>query len=141
MNFINAFYFMIATASTIGFGDIYPTGVIGRTAVVIILVVVIYVFTSTVTSIVILMKESNQYNRYYKFKDHLVLMGTMQVRDLLRFILTLLDRKGVEDFPKILIVGEKRIETTDLERLVKNELLEKKIYYLSNENPIDMMAF
>lgn len=43
----------------------------------------------------------------------------------------LLEREGVLKFPNILIVGEQRIENTDIEKLTKSEFLQDKIFYLS----------
>ena len=63
------------------------------------------------------------------------------MRDLIRFIVTLIDRKGLPNFPKILIVGEKKLPDTDLEKLINHDYLEKKIFYLSAEEGLDRTAF
>jgi len=55
--------------------------------------------------------------------------------------MTIFERHGIEKFPKIIIVGNKRIEDTDLINLIKHEVLDKKLYYLSVEKGIDVQAF
>lgn len=55
--------------------------------------------------------------------------------------MTLIDKLGIDKFPKIVIIGDKKIRETDLEKFTKSSTLEKKIYYLSVEDGIDNVAF
>ena len=57
-----------------------------------------------------MVKETNFHDKYYKFRDHLVILGDVQVRDIGKFILILLDKEGFINFPRIIIIREKRIE-------------------------------
>ena len=68
-------------------------------------------------------------------------MGDIKATELSRFILTLLEKEGFEKFPKMLIVGEKRLEDTDIEPIIKGDLIENKIFYLSAEEGLDVIAF
>lgn len=69
------------------------------------------------------------------------MIGSLSVKDLTRFIMTLIDKEVIDKFPKIVIIGDKKIQDTDLEKLTKSSSLEKKIYYLSVEDGIDATAF
>jgi hypothetical protein len=51
-----------------------------------------------------------------------VLIGTLEFNDLIRFILPYFDRKGIEECPKILIIGDKNLNETNLEKLIKNDV-------------------
>ena len=87
------------------------------------------------------MRETNIYDRQYNFKDHIIIFGSCEVRDLRRFMLMLIDREEAMHFPIILIVGEKKLEETDLITLLKHKYLQEKIHYLSVEDGIDFSAF
>lgn len=87
------------------------------------------------------MRETNFENRYYKLYDHIIVIGTLKMRDLSRFMMTLINKEGIANFPKILIIGDKRMRDTDLEMLIKNTIFHKKIYYLSVEDGIDSVAY
>ena len=132
---------MVITSVTIGYGDIYPRTPLARAIIVLVILSVFAVFGENISKIGSLIRDTNFNNRYYKFKNHLVLIGSLDNRDLYRFILTVLEKEGIENFPRIIIVGEKRIKDTQLEMITKNEILERSIFYLSVEEGIDYVAF
>ena len=68
-------------------------------------------------------------------------MGDVQARDLGRFLMSLVEKEGLKQFPKVLIIGTKKIEDTDFLSLTKNDLIENRIYYLSAEEGLDYIAF
>jgi len=140
LDYLDSFYFMITTASTIGYGDIYPKSFWAKIWVVLLILLVIIVFADNISKLADLLKRYNKYDRHYRLKNHIVLIGSLKIRDLIRFILGLIERHGFHDIPRVLVVGHLRIEDTEIEILMRNELLDKKLYYLSVEKGIDQMA-
>lgn len=53
----------------------------------------------------------------------------------------LVDREGLSNFPNILIVGEMKIEDTNLLPLLKHKILSDKIHYLSVEDILIQSTF
>lgn len=83
------------------------------------------------------MKQANFYDKYYYLKDHIVIFGTCKARELSKFILQLMDVVGLDNLPDILIVGQKQLKDTDLEKLLKNDFIDSKLKYLSAVNGVD----
>lgn len=50
---------------------------------------------------------------------------------MFRFLVNLIDKYGIDNFPKVLIVGNKLLRDTDFETLMKHEVFDGKIYFLS----------
>jgi hypothetical protein len=76
MTFVDAFYFMIITASTIGYGDIYPITIKAKFSIVILIMIMIFFFTDEISKLVDIFKNTNFYDCYYDFKDHIIIYGT-----------------------------------------------------------------
>ncbi len=55
--------------------------------------------------------------------------------------MTLIQQKTFTGIPDILIVGEKKLQDIDLDKLLKNPLAEIKIKYLSAVNGIDIRTY
>ena len=68
---------MIVTASTIGYGDIYQISFLARSVVLVIILGVFAIFGDNISKLGAIIKETNFYNRYYKFKNHLIVFGTL----------------------------------------------------------------
>jgi potassium channel subfamily T protein 1 len=107
--YLDAFYFMIVTAATIGFGDVSPALFVSRMVMVFIVLSVFAIFGENISKIGRVMRETNFENKFYSFRDHIVVMGTLEVRDLERFFLSLLDKEGIDKFPRVIIIGDKKI--------------------------------
>ena len=45
LSFLDSFYFVIVTAASIGYGDIYPITWISRLAVILVVIMILYVFS------------------------------------------------------------------------------------------------
>ena len=59
MFFLDAFYFMIVTSSTIGFGDISPYKVYARFIVLIIILSVLAYFAEKISALAQIISETN----------------------------------------------------------------------------------
>ena len=139
--YLDALYYMIITSGTVGYGDIYPITILARSVVVLILLSVFYVFADNISKIAKLMKKANFFDKYYRMNDHIVIIGTTRVKEIMKFLFPIIDVIGFNKMPRILIVGDQKIQRTDLEKLTKNALAETKIKYLSAVDGIDFRAF
>lgn len=79
------------------------------------------------------MRQANFNDRQYYMKDHFVIFGNHKAKELGTFIWQLIDLMTFEQLPEILIVGTKLLKHTDLEPLIKHELIESKVKYLCTE--------
>ena len=74
-------------------------------------------------------------------QDHIVIIGTVKTKEIMRFVMYLIDMKTFDGIPSILIIGTKLLKDTSLEKLTKNALTEMKIKYLSAVDGIDMNTY
>ena len=77
MYFLDAFYYMIITSSTIGYGDIFPETVLARFIVIALVLCFFAVFGDSISKIATLVRETNFNNKFYKMKNHIVIIGTL----------------------------------------------------------------
>jgi hypothetical protein len=75
--YLDAFYYMIITAATIGYGDIYPNVFTSRIIMLAMILSVFAVFGENISKIGSVMRETNFENRYYKLRNHIVILGTL----------------------------------------------------------------
>ena len=61
----------------------------------VLILLILSIFAENISKLTDVIKGTNFYNQYYKLKDPLVLLGSLNSRDLFRFIVTLIDRKGL----------------------------------------------
>jgi hypothetical protein len=109
LKYIDFVYFTLVTSYTIGYGDIYPNKFISRTLVISVLLFTFSIIGANISAITVAFKESNNYDKYYKLKDHFVIFGTTDQKDVIRFIMTIIDKWEHDKMPNILIIGDKRI--------------------------------
>ncbi|KAF0700088.1 Aste57867_9367 [Aphanomyces stellatus] len=90
MSLFTSFYFMLVTASTVGYGDITPKTVIGRCLVCFFIPAGIYLFAAETTHLISIFEDRRMGHRSYALKrntQHVVLTGNpaaVQVHDFLR---------------------------------------------------------
>ena len=73
MKFFDAFYFLVVTTTTLGYGDYYPNGIFSRFYMIIIILGFISLVTFELSKLVQLMIIWQNYTKY-SFKDHIVLV-------------------------------------------------------------------
>lgn len=67
MFFLDCFYFMIVTSSTIGYGDISPFSVPTRLAVLLIVLTLFAIFAENISKLAAIIRETNVNDRKYNF--------------------------------------------------------------------------
>ena len=82
MFFLDAFYFMIITSSTIGFGDISPYLVYVRFIVLGIILTNFAYFGEKISRLTEIFRETNVYDRQYNLKNHIIIFGISEVQDI-----------------------------------------------------------
>jgi len=76
-------------------------------------------------------REHDFYDTHYKFKNHIIIIGTSKVSFLSRFLIHFYTNIKEEVLaPKCIIICEHRI-TDKMKVLINQSLFEKKIFYLS----------
>lgn len=74
-------------------------------------------------------------------KDHIVIIGTVKLKEILRILMTIIEIRGIDNIPMILIIGDKKLSDIDLEKLFRNALSAEKIRYLSVIDGIDLSTY
>jgi len=133
MTFLDAFYYMIVTASSIGYGDIYPTNTVSRMSIMVIIMMILSVFGNQISKLAEIIRESDFYDTTYNFKDHVIILGTLKTSILSRFLLHFYKSQlPGKNPPKCIIIGEKRI-TNKIKHMLSFSLFEDQVFYLSTK--------
>ncbi len=74
MNFIDAFYFMIVTCTTMGYGDIVPKRAWSRLLVIFIIIILFFMFSDQVTKLTNLMNLLGDGLKSYDGEKHIILI-------------------------------------------------------------------
>ena len=86
LTFLDAFYFVIITSSTIGYGDVYPVKIYSRIFTIMMIIVLIYIFSDQISKIVELLQISDLNDISYNFTDHIIVFGKLNPQSLKYFI-------------------------------------------------------
>ena len=149
INYVDAIYYMVVTGSTLGYGDIYPTMVASRVAVIWCIVVIIYIFGSQVTRIISLMNSVDNYDVTVYHEGHIVIyLFNDNLEVLISFLLcyfryedkTKIKYKNsfMQRKRKILIVSnrEKGIDR-EIKEFINLRVFEGRIKYISSKGNVD----
>jgi hypothetical protein len=117
-------YYILVTACSIGYGDIYPVTTQSRMAIVLIIVFIISMFGFYLSNLANIIREHDFNDTTYKFNGHIIIMGTLHHKPLTRFLVHFYKHEQIKDnCPKCIIVGEKRI-SKKLKNLINYGLFE-----------------
>ncbi|CAI2387773.1 unnamed protein product [Moneuplotes crassus] len=139
LKFIDSFYYVVITATTIGYGDIYPTRSQSRIIVAIILIIIFMIFGDQISKIIAIMKDSDKYDIKYNMKSHTILVGNRCFSIITPFLHDAL-RNAEHEESKILIIDD--VSMTDrMEKLLDYEAFQGRVYFLSVRNGITHKTF
>ncbi len=74
MNFFDAFYYIVITTSSVGYGDISPTNIVTRMLIIFSLFIGLYIISNQLSKISTLYNTWGSLTTRYKFKNHIILV-------------------------------------------------------------------
>lgn len=128
-DFLAAFYYMIVTSSTLGYGDIYPLVTISRMATVIIICFIIFIITNQLSKISQLMQNYSKYDTQYYFKNHIVIVGNYRPKTLAHFLAQFYHADHGDVKTESIIVGTE-YPNSEIFGILTDPRYEGRIYYL-----------
>ena len=136
LTFDDAFYYMIITIFTIGYGDFYPLTSLGRAIIGLFIIIVIIIMTQQTTKLGELMKNTSPYRSTYKTDPlkHIVVSGTFSGNTLFRFLKELyhIDHNMPMKSCKVLIVRNEA-PSREILALLNHPIYEKVLQYLEGD--------
>jgi hypothetical protein len=145
LNYIDAIYYMTVTASTLGYGDIYPTAAVSRAVIIIVIMVVIYIFGTQISKIITMMRNWDSYDTKFQLSNHdVVYLYDDNIELLSSFLLyyfryekdngmDLLGRKR-----RILIISNREKGIDDqIKEFLKLNMFDGRIKYIPSKGSVD----
>ena len=132
LTFDAAFYFMVVTVCTVGYGDIKPDTDLARITIGFFIILMIVLVSKQTSELNELMKFNLQYRTPYKgeSKNHVVLIGNINQTNLFKFCKEFYHPDHfVKDNIKILIIQDSP-PTKDISSLLNNPKYENKLQYM-----------
>ena len=130
LTFIDATYFIIVTASTIGFGDMFPTNVYSRVLTIVVLLVTLYIVSDQLTKVVNLLRVTDKNDVMYTFSNHIILVGDFNTSSLKTFLKEIygMSKKG-----PMMVVIHLNMNELNMEIFQSLPAYKKKIFFLHSK--------
>ena len=139
LTFDNAFYYMIITIFTIGYGDFFPATSLARAIIGSLLIIEIIIMSQQTTKLGELMKNASPYRSTYKTdpNKHIIVTGSFNGTTLFRFLKELyhIDHNISMKSCKVLIVKDES-PSKEILAILNHPIYEDFIQYLEG-NLID----
>jgi len=131
-DFFMAFYYMIVTSSTLGYGDIFPVTTLARMVTVVLVMSMVLIIGDQLGRISQLMAHYSKYDRRYNVSDHIVLMGFYQPHSLYRFLFEFYHPDHGENKHRCIIIGEQS-PSEELCSLMDLPIFDGRVQYLEGK--------
>ena len=137
-DFFTAFYFMIVTSSTLGYGDIYPLKTGARMVSIFLILVMVYVISDQLSRISQLMSNYSKYDRRYYTSNHIVVTGYYTHSSLSRFLNQFYHPDhGSKDF-KCIVIGAD-YPSAEVLQVLRDPLYDSNVKYLEGD-PLSLLT-
>jgi voltage-gated potassium channel len=146
LNYIDAIYYIAVTASTLGYGDIFPKIEISRYFIMAVIVILIYIFAVQVDKIATMMKSRDSYDLKLNLKLHDVIFLYDDNLEILTSFLLYYFRFEKDSYNEeiiktkrtILIISnrEKGIDTR-IKAFMNLKIFEGRIKYIPSKGSVD----
>eukprot|EP01130_Rhizamoeba_saxonica_P016483 TRINITY_DN7629_c0_g1_i1.p1 TRINITY_DN7629_c0_g1~~TRINITY_DN7629_c0_g1_i1.p1 ORF type:complete len:834 (+),score=104.48 TRINITY_DN7629_c0_g1_i1:1-2502(+) len=134
--FDKAFYFVMVTLSTVGYGDITPTTFIGRCLVIgLIIATVTYVPLKVGDLVSDLNDQPEDFGKYKPVKGHphVILTGYLNNQNTIDFIQEFYDRDRGESNVNLVIMSREDL-STDLKIFLQDPFYKRRVTYIKGGN-------
>eukprot|EP00743_Colponemidia_sp_Colp-15_P009627 GILK01010530.1.p1 GENE.GILK01010530.1~~GILK01010530.1.p1 ORF type:complete len:1075 (+),score=161.66 GILK01010530.1:432-3227(+) len=129
MDYFTAFYYIVVTSFTVGYGDITPGDNISRLLVIIIIMTMIVLVTDQTSKMNNLLARSSKYDRYLKVSDHVILTGAINSYTMARFLQEFYHPDHGKQTRRLVAVCD--VEPSDgIVALLADTAYEGKVFYL-----------
>eukprot|EP00743_Colponemidia_sp_Colp-15_P011640 GILK01013041.1.p1 GENE.GILK01013041.1~~GILK01013041.1.p1 ORF type:complete len:1028 (+),score=175.67 GILK01013041.1:105-3086(+) len=141
LDFFTCFYYIVVTAFTVGYGDIYPLKWQSRFVVICIIMSFITVVTDQTSKISALMAKSSKYDKRYKNSNrHVIMTGAISGPSLLRFLTEFYHPDHGKQERHVLVVNNSE-PADSLLAIIEGPLFTGKIDYIKgNLTKVDSMS-
>jgi len=131
-DFLTAFYFIVVTSSTLGYGDIYPLTATARLISVVLIVVLVYVISDQVSRISYLVSNCSKYDKKYSLANHIIVTGYYTHRSLNSFLNEFYHTDHGYQKASCLVVGA-NYPPPEVVQTIKEARTSAKVYYLEGD--------
>jgi len=130
-DFLSAFYYMIVTSSTLGYGDIYPIKTASRMITIVLIIAMVGIISDQLSKISQLMDNYSKYDTVYNDIRHIVIVGSYSELSLLNFLKQFYHEDHGNVKTRCIIVGE-GYPTTAIVSILEDPRFEGKVSYLES---------
>ncbi|XP_038602887.1 potassium channel subfamily U member 1 isoform X2 [Tachyglossus aculeatus] len=131
LSYFDCLYLIVATMSTVGFGDIVAKTILGRTFIIFFILGSLILFANYVPEIVELVSTNRKYNNAYEVvrgRKFIVVCGNITVESVTAFLRNFLRHNKGEIVSEIVFLGEV-LPSLELETLFKRYLAYISFFY------------
>lgn len=134
LKFLDSFYFVVITGTTIGYGDIYPKTAESRIIISFMVVFIFVIFGDQISKIIAIVKDSDKYDNAYQLNSHTIVFNNKSIKVLVAFLFDHLMHIGSKD-TKILVIDDVSM-TNKMSKILNFDLFLHKVHFLSVRNGV-----
>ncbi|XP_031806543.1 potassium channel subfamily U member 1 isoform X2 [Sarcophilus harrisii] len=131
MSYFEAFYLVIATTSTVGFGDVVAKTALGRTFIICFIIMSLILFANYAPELMETFAKGKKYSHSYEVvrgRKFIVVCGNITVESVTAFLRNFLQPKAGEMNIEIIFLGE-TLPSLELETILKLYLAYTSFFY------------
>ena len=136
LTFFDAFYFLVVTVGTLGYGDVYPTTDLSRFVIMWVIILSLIIIPVQLERLGRIIKATSEYRRPYnkaKTESHIILCGCVNQRDKVERFLTEFYHPGkvfTRNFDLLVVLLSPSEPTEDIKDMLASPELGRVVTYL-----------